>query len=740
MSTELLIAEKPSAAEKIAFALADGKPVKKSIKKVSYYELTHDGKQLVVCSAVGHLYGLAQKGKSGWTYPVFEIEWQPSYKVTKGLSYVKEYVDALTQLAKRATSFTICTDFDTEGELIGLNALRFACKKKDAQRMKFSTLTKPDLREAYDEKFKTIVWGQAYAGETRHMLDWFYGINLSRALTASIKAAASFKVMSIGRVQGPSLKMIVDQEREIKAFVPVPFWQLQLLGKAKGKDIEAWHTADKFWKKEEAETIFSKIKKEKKALVKEVKRSTYAQPAPTPFDLTTLQTESYAHLGISPKEALALAQDLYLAGLISYPRTSSQQLSPKIGYNTIISQLKKQQEYSAFCAQLLKLEKLVPHNGEKTDPAHPALYPTGVEPKELNARQQKVYDLIVKRFLATFGPDATRETMIVTLDVKSEPFVAEGKRTVVPGWQVYYQPYIKFKDVELPDVKQGEQIEVVEISMLDKETQPPKRYTPSSIIKELERRNLGTKSTRAEIVDTLFKRGYAEGKQIKATELGMKTVETLEKHSPRILDEELTRHFEDDMELIREGKEKSQKVLDEAKEFLLVILNDFKTHEKEVGMALLAAVQETREEARTIGPCQACGKGTLKIVVSRKTRKQFIACDTYPDCSTTFALPQGALVKTAEKACEACTYPLVLVIRKGKRPQTLCINPACPTKKLDADVQKQVDKIEAGKIENKCPKCGNALVLRKSFYGQFFGCSTYPQCRHTESLEKKKVH
>lgn len=734
---ELIICEKPSAAAKVAEALADRKPAKKSNKKVPYYELTHEGQEIIVGSAVGHLFGLKQKGKGGWSYPVFDIEWQPTYKVAKGLAYIKDYIDTLVALGKKASAFTLACDYDVEGELIGLNALRFACKQKDAQRMKFSTLTKPDLREAYAAKSKTLDWGQANAGETRHKLDWYYGINLSRALTASIKAAASFKVMSIGRVQGPSLKLIVDRENEISAFKPVPFWQMQLLAEAKKKNFEAWHVADKFWKEDDAQIIFKKIKKEKKANVAGVQRLQHKQAAPFPFDLTTLQTEAYAQFGINPKETLALAQNLYLAGVISYPRTSSQQLSPKLGFRTILSHLGRQKDYHSLCDSLLKMERLEPHNGEKTDPAHPAIYPTGVEPKTLSGREQKVYDLIVKRFLATFGPDATRESMTITLDVKGEHFVAQGKRTLEPGWHVYYRPYVKFKEVELPDVKEGDSVEVQKISLLAKETQPPKRYTQSSIIKELERRNLGTKATRAEIADTLFKRGYAEGKQIKATQLGIQTVATLARYSPKIMDEELTRHFEEDMELIREGKEKGQKVLDEAKEVLLVILADFKKHEKEVGLELLKAVQETREEARTIGPCPVCKQGTLKIIVSRKTKKHFIACDKYPECSTTFPLPQNALVKAAEKACEACAYPLVTIIRKARRPQVLCINPNCPSKKLTAEAQKQADKIEAGKIAKKCPKCGNPLVVRRSFYGEFLGCSTFPKCRFTASLEKK---
>ena len=167
--------------------------------------------------------------------------------------------------------------------------MRFATKRKDANRMKFSTLTKPDLVHAYEHKSKHLDWGQANAGETRHFLDWMYGINLSRALTASIKATGAFKLLSIGRVQGPALKMIVEKEKEILAFKSKPFWQIELTGKVKDGELNAWHIEDKFWEKEKADNIIKKTKG-KSTSINDVKKKSSNQSPPTPFDLTTLQT------------------------------------------------------------------------------------------------------------------------------------------------------------------------------------------------------------------------------------------------------------------------------------------------------------------------------------------------------------------------------------------------------------------------------------------------------------------
>ena len=731
---ELIITEKPAAAQKIADALADGKPIREGSQGVYYYKITRGKKDIVVACAVGHLYGLDQKEGSKWQFPVFDIELQPSHETRKESAFTKKYLQQLKKLAKEAKEFTVACDYDVEGEVIGLNVVRYTCNQKDAARMKFSTLTKPDLIEAYENKSKTLDWGQANAGETRHFLDWYNGINYSRALTDAIKQAGAFKIMSTGRVQGPALKIIVDREKEIKAFKPVPFWQIQLLGNVKKQDIEAWHKQDKFWKKEEAEEVMKNVKGQKNGIIDKIEKNQFNQAPPFPFDLTTLQIEAYRCHGIQPKETLSIAQDLYTSGCISYPRTSSQQLTPKIGYNKIISALSKQSSYSDLCSNLLKNE-LKPNNGTKTDPAHPAIYPTGIAPKT-EQRGLRIYDLIVRRFFATFAEPALRETMVIYVDVNKEIFIAKGTRTIKKGWHVYYGPYVKLEEIELPSVVKGDIVDIKKITLQEKETQPPRRYTPASIIKELEKRGLGTKSTRAIIVDTLFQRGYVHGTAIEATEFGIKTIETLEKHAPKIVDEELTRHFEEEMEEIRENKKKKEEVLEEAKDALSKIINDFKKEEKEIGKKLLSAFRETRDVMTTLGKCPNCKDGDLQI---RKGKfGQFAACNKYPKCKTTFSLPTDAKIVPSKNLCTICGFSMVKEIRK-KSAKEFCLNPKCKSKHVEGEAGKQAKAIAKGKIEKECPKCKEAgregkLVLRGSIYGKFYGCSNYPKCKHIEKL------
>ncbi|MDP7141104.1 MAG: DNA topoisomerase I [Candidatus Woesearchaeota archaeon] len=736
MAYTLLIAEKPQAASKIADALADTKPVKENISGIPYYRLTHNNKEIVVVCAVGHLYNLAQKEGKKWTYPIFDIEWKESASINKNSAFTKKYLTVIKKMAKEADAYVVCCDYDQEGSVIGMNVIKYACKQKDAARMKFSTLTKAELVKAFETKSPTLDWGQANAGETRHYLDYYWGINTSRALTSAIKASGMFKVMSTGRVQGPSLKLIVDREKEIKAFKPVPFWQIELIGDVKEGEVDSWHKKDKFWDKKQADTSYTNAKDCKTAVVDKAEKKQFKQAPPIPFDLTSLQMESYRCFRISPKDTLAVAQQLYLAGVISYPRTSSQQLPEVIGFSKIMDALTKQNNYKELVTSLLKKGTLKPNNGKKTDAAHPAIYPTGIFPKDLDPRKRKLYDLIVKRFLATFSDPALRETMTIDINANNELFIAKGTRTVEKGWHVYYTPYVKLEEQQLPAVNKGDSVTVKKVQLHNKETQPPKRYTPASIIKELERKNLGTKATRSQIIETLFNRGYARGKVIEATELGIRTAEALEKSCPKILDEKLTRHFEDEMQDIVDGKEKEGKVLSEAKDVLMKVLTEFKQKEKEIGMILRDANIRTIKDEKEIGVCPVCKEG--KLTIKKGKTGYYGSCTAYPECKTIFSMPSGVTIKETKEVCEECSFPIITVVRR-RRTQKLCVNPKCPSKHIQGEAGEEAAKIENGELKKQCPKCKKGtLVLRSSIYGKFYGCSSYPKCKNTQAIENGK--
>ena len=678
MSYELITTEKPTAALKIATSLADNKLSKKTVHGVSYYEITHNKKKILVASAVGHLFTLAEKKKSS-IYPVFDIEWVPSYTASKKAKFTKKFYDLLKTLGKGADSHVNACDVDIEGELIFKNIMTQIYNKKEAHRMYFSTLTKEDLIKSYESMKTEINHSLAEAGETRHMLDYFWGISTSRALTNAIKNATKrYKLMSSGRVQGPALKLIVDKEREILAFQPVPYWEVELLANNDSNTITAYHKEGKFWELEKAEKIIDNTKN-KKAFVASLEKKQFTQDPPHPFDLTSLQMESYRALRISPKETLEIAQNLYLAGVISYPRTSSNQLPPALGYKKIISALTKQTAYKKLAEELLKKDKLFPNNGNKTDPAHPAIYPTGEIPENGTERDIKLYDLIVKRTLASFASPALRETLNIEIDVNSEIFVVSGVTTLEKGWHEFYYPYTPFKEQELPKLEKGQELDVEKINLLSKETQPPKRYTPASIIKGLEKKGLGTKATRSSIIETLYQRYYITNESIEATNLGIKTIETLEKYCKDIINEKMTRHFEKEMDQIQELKKREPEILEEAKKIMIKTFKIFKENEINIGNALSEASIQTTNEQNIVGKCDKCD-GDLKMMYSKKNSQYFVACSKYPECRNTFSVPRQALIKPTKKVCKECGYPTVMVIRKAKRPFEYCINRDCKIK------------------------------------------------------------
>ncbi|RMD67070.1 DNA topoisomerase I [Candidatus Pacearchaeota archaeon] len=669
----LIITEKPQAAQKIASAL--GKPTRKLADGVSFYEVERDGEKIVVCSAVGHLFNITYKaGERGW--PIYEVHWTPAY--TKSSSkFTKKYYNTIKRLSQHAKDIIIATDYDIEGEVIGWNILRLLCKRDNAKRMKYSTLTKKELEEAYKNPMEHLDWGQAYAGETRHILDWLYGVNLSRALMDALKKIGTFKILSIGRVQGPALKIIVDREREIEAFKPEPYWQVFAV--VKGHEFK--HPENIFDKNE-----LAKFEGIKKALA-ETRESLENVPPPHPFDLTTLQREAYRVHKISPSQTLAIAQRLYLAGLISYPRTSSQKLPPSIEVRKILAALAKHYPEAKIATRQKPVE------GKKSDPAHPAIYPTG-EYAELSGNDKKIYELIVKRFIATLSPDAklaTRRVKLVAVDKPEIVFKDTGNKVIEKAWLSVYPTTIEEKEVPKLD---GE-VDVEEIKFVEKETQPPKRYTPASLVSTLEKKNLGTKATRSMIVDTLFDRGYLEGKSIKATKLGKRLIETLENYSPIIIDENLTRQLEEQMEKLQELYRKNsldpralekeeQKIIERAKQIISDIAKEFKSKEIDIGKELLKGIEEMRNEERennTLMECPTCKKGMLRITYSPKNKRYFVACSNYPDCTQTYSLPPNRLIKKAQTECEFCKFSKLLAITKGKRPWEFCFNPECPSRK-----------------------------------------------------------
>lgn len=686
----LIITEKPQAAGKIAAALSDGKERRVTNNGVSYYELERNKKKIIVACAVGHLFTVAQT-KKGVDYPIFDIAWYPNFQIKKK-DFTKKYYSVIEKLAKGASEIVVATDFDVEGEVIGYNIIRFIAGQKDAKRMKYSSLTAKELQESYDNSHPTIEWGQAIAGETRHFVDWLYGINLSRALMSSIKSIGKFKIMSIGRVQGPALNLIVEKEKEIISFKSSKYWQVFITINDGKKTLELKYVKD-ITKKEELEKFKGLVGKKVIALT--TKKKEIVNP-PAPFDLTTLQTESYKFYSITPSQALQIAQKLYLAGVISYPRTSSQKIPDSMEPLKILKKL------GSHFPETQHATKPRPIEGKKSDPAHPAIIPTGNFEK-LDGQEKKIYELIVKRFIACFCDSAELENKKVEVDIDNLKFNEKGMEIVKKGWMDVYPT--KMQEKEVKDFN-GE-VNIDKERDEEKETQPPKRYSPASIVTELEKRNLGTKATRANIIETLYDRNYIKDKSIKATELGIRLIDSLKKHSPVIIDEKLTREIEKDMDNIRESKKelnsKKDIVLKKSHEALTKISDGFKKNEKDIGKELDSAntaIWNQEKEDNKLGiTCPNCNKGILSIKYTPRFRSYFVACSEYPNCKQTFSLPSNSLIKKTEKICPECNYPMLMSIKKGKRPWVFCFNPKCPSRQNKDKKPVQAEDDDSGEEE-----------------------------------------
>ncbi len=683
----MIISEKPTAARRIAEALDDtSSPVEIKKRKASYFECKRGRDTLLVVYALGHLYDLRQTVK-GWTYPRLDMEWAPKHEIVKKAAETKYIINLIKRLSKDVDSFVVATDYDIEGSLIGYLTLRYACKAdpKSAKRMYFSALTKTDLEAAYQGLEPQLEFPMIEAGCVRHEIDWLWGINLTRALTLAIKRVSGwFKIVSTGRVQGPALAYVAEREREINVFVPTPFWVIQTTGEYDGGEVELEYFRKRVQNKQQADTIVDELSG-KTAIVDSVNRRVVSQSPPVPFNLSGLQSEAYRHFGFKPSRTLAIAQKLYLDALISYPRTSSQKIPKSINVKLILDGLSTNKTYSALAKQVLQGE-LVPIQGKMDDPAHPAIHPTGKKPeRRLTPSQKKVYDLIVRRFLSLFGEPAVKESLRVDVIHDEHKLYLRGLRVLKEGWMSFYEPYVVTSERVLPSLDTGDLIRLTSVAADWRYTAPPPRFNPSSLLKKLEVENLGTKSTRASIVDSVKSRGYTLSERFELSTLGYATFETLNRYVPKMLSVDLTRQLEAEMAQIQERKNSRGAVLKKAKEELLTLLESIREQEELIGQELVAGLQRYWKAKQEIGPCPSCDNGTLIVVRSPKSGKRFLGCSNYRDgnCEVTFPLPQKGEIVPLDKQCPDCGFQIIRVVSR-KRAWETCINwSECPGRRED---------------------------------------------------------
>ncbi len=673
---KLIVTEKNTAAKKIAEILGGGKVKADAYYKIPFYAFANGGgEEFVSIGLKGHILQLE--------YPPEYSDWrkvEPRELIDADLvkaPSAKSVVNALKKTAKQASRIVIATDYDREGELIGLEALELALEANPelaghVRRARYSALTAEEIRSAFANTVDLSV-PLAQAGEARQDIDLIWGATLTRYISLATSRLGS-QFLSVGRVQSPTLKLIVERELERRAFVPVPYWQIFADLAAEAGPFTARHKTERFQDEAVAQSALDKAKSAGAGLVTGVKATQKKLPPPAPFN-TTAYTKAATALGFSAARAVRLAEDLYLAGYISYPRTDNTVYPQSLDLREILGQLAGSKELKGHAAQLLQRKELKPTRGKKETTDHPPIYPVGVPAAgDIDEAQWKIWFLVARRFLATLGDDAVSETSRIDLDIGGEPFMRSGSRIVDEGWLAYY-PYGRSKDEELPKLQEGQQVQVVKVSLEAKETQPPGRFGQGRLIELMEQNGLGTKATRHSILQTLYDRGYIRNTPTEPTETGISMIRALDTYANLITRPEMTAELEKEMSDIAESKITREEVVQRSR----ALLHEAYAMMEKNKEALAGEIVKGIQEDKLVGACPNCDR-QLRVIRSKRTKKRFVGCEGYPECSTTYPLPQRGSIMPTYKTCPECGSPKIKVLTKGRRPWELCIDPDCPTK------------------------------------------------------------
>jgi DNA topoisomerase-1 len=666
---KLAICEKNIAARRIAYILSGGQVKSSHLGAIPVYSFIKNNEPWNVIGLKGHIINLDYpSGFNQWTKipPRELIEVEPCKNVSE-----KGIASALKTLVKDTPSLIVATDFDREGELIGVEVVNLLRSYNPAlnqiKRARYSAITPYEINTAFDN-LTEVDYNLSNAGEARQVIDLVWGAVLTRFISlTSHRLGRDF--LSIGRVQSPTLALLVEREKEIKSFIPKPYWVL-LAQMKKDKPIDSTHEHGVFREEQPAQELYDKIKNSKEALVKEVKKIVTNELPPAPFNTTTfIQAASY--LGFSAAKAMSLAEELYMMGLTSYPRTDNTVYPPSLNINGILQKL-SQAHFSKEVKEIQTNGRDYPTRGKQQTTDHPPIYPVDAPSKKLGADQEKIYELICRRFFATLAKDAISETTDVWFDISAEKFITSGYKLVEANWKHLY-PYFKEKKKQLPELLEGEKLEIVKITIKKDSTKPPQRYTQGALIAKMEQLFLGTKSTRHEIISKLYYRKYVMGGTPTPTSTAIAVVDAL--INCDVIKPKMTAELETDMNDIAEGKKTLEETVRESRLMLTKVMEELEPEKEKIKENINNAVKAQN----TIGPCPKCGK-SLMVRVSKKG-KRFVGCSGYPDCKNTYSLPQQGGLTMTTKLCDACNTPVVQVKMKGRGAWDLCINSDCPKKK-----------------------------------------------------------
>ncbi len=643
----LIVTEKNQAARRIAQILFGKVQVKRKYG-VNYY--VHD--DTCVIGLKGHVVE--------YDFPKEYNDWKKvelkSLLRAKIVRVVKErsIVRLLEELGREANRVTIATDYDREGELIGLEAARIIKKVNPdvkIDRVRFSSITPEEIRKAFSSPGKINV-NLAKAAETRQIIDLLWGAILTRLISLS-SGRLGRDFLSAGRVQSPTLRIVVDREKEIREFKPEPYWEITAKFE---KGVEAKHVK-RFWDEEEAKEVYARIGD---GVVEKFEEKERVEKKPTPFNTTEFLKEASKFM--PPDKAMSIAENLYINGYISYPRTDNTVYPETLNLKKLVRMFLD----SEFHREAkIALEEMKPSKGSKETKDHPPIHPTAVASrKDLSKDEWKIYELVVRRFLATLAPDAVWKVRKAEIVSGGEKLMAAGKELVKGGWREIYI-YSKTEESYLPKLTVGERLKLLSKKLHEKKTKPPSRYSTSSLIKLMEKLNLGTKSTRHEIIRKLYNRGYVSGNPLKPTEVAFSVVEALKRLYEPITLPDMTAKLEKDMNKIEEGKLEPKDVIAESVEFLEKVLESVNVDE------LSKLLGEGIKKDKVIGKCPECG-GDLVI---KKAKGRFVGCENYPECRFSMPLPQKGSLYVTSKSCKEHGMKIVKIRPKKGKSWEFC--PLC---------------------------------------------------------------
>lgn len=736
----LIICEKNDAAKQIAKALSGGKSKQRRGAGVPAYDLEWGGGPATVIGLRGHIVELDfAKGHSRWTLDPPKLHALIDAPVEKSVTE-EAIVKSLRAAAREADQVIVATDYDREGELIGVEALEAlgpALKGKTIRRAKYSSFTAKEVGEAFAH-LQDVDYKLAQAGEARQVIDLSWGAALTRYLSKAAMAQIG-RPLSVGRVQTPTLGLVVGREKERLAFVPQAYWEVEAdleagtpapvvahhersgyrTTKAEDSDDEKGFSLEgRFQSAAEAERSRDAIRKAGQAKVLSTEGKERTARAPSPFSTTTFQAECSSRFGMGVKRAMDIAQRLYLDGFISYHRTENTVYPPTLDLNELVAMLQRGPT-AADAKWVAKNRRAEPTRGKKETTDHPPIYPTAVPGPDAKVDEQgrKVWELIARRFLATLSPDARVQQTTIRFDAGGEPLRTTGQVTLFAGWRQVY-PYAAPDERPLPALKEGQVLPVTDARLHAKETQPPSRYGQGSLIAKMEELGIGTKATRHDMIQKLIDRNYITDSPVAPTTVGFAVTAALEEHAGQITRADMTKQLEDEMDHIAEGKRTLEETIADSRSLLHGVIDTLLAHKDAIG----AAVRVALDEDANAGSCPTCGKQLL--VRQNRFGGQFIGCKGYPDCRVTYNLPARGRVQFRPEPCETCGAPYMLHDDRGRK-QEFCVNGECPTRQAAVEAERMP--------LGTCPTCkaGTLQVTRSRNFKRFVRCDN-AECKADE--------